>query len=215
MNVHITGGRIIDPGHYEGFGDVHVTDGRISAVVPAGSSPSGETASRSRPREVRTIDARGRIVCPGLIDLHVHLREPGFEHKETIASGCRAAVCGGFTAVCCMANTRPVNDDESVTQFIRARAASVIGMAAQVFGIIQSRLPLYRQSLDLGNRAGKCQLVDFVLRVIAGSPGLAQDALAPEPDADQRGLSRAAGGGAADPFYGEPGLGRFSSLSQQ
>lgn len=123
MNVHITGGRIIDPGHFEGFGDIHVADGRIAAVVPAGSPTSAAAASKSRPREVRTIDARGRIVCPGLIDLHVHLREPGFEHKETIASGCRAAVCGGFAAVCCMANTRPVNDDESVTQFILARAA--------------------------------------------------------------------------------------------
>lgn len=124
MNVHITGGSIIDPGHFEGTGDIHVVGGRIAAVVPAGSAPPEiRAASKSPRRDVRVVDARGKIVSPGLIDLHVHLREPGFEHKETIETGCRAAVCGGFTAVCCMANTRPVNDDASVTRFILARAA--------------------------------------------------------------------------------------------
>jgi dihydroorotase len=123
MNLHISGGRIIDPGHFEGTGDIYVVDGKIAAVVPAGSAPTSCEASKSSRQDQRIVDARGKIVSPGLIDLHVHLREPGFEHKETIASGCRAAVCGGFTAVCCMANTRPVNDDASVTQFILARAA--------------------------------------------------------------------------------------------
>jgi dihydroorotase len=124
MNVHITGGRIVDPGRFDGVGDIHVVDGTIAAVVPSGSaSPEPRAASKSSQPDLRIIDARGKIVSPGLIDLHVHLREPGFEHKETIESGCRAAVCGGFTAVCCMANTRPVNDDASVTRFILARAA--------------------------------------------------------------------------------------------
>ncbi len=122
MNLHITGGRIIDPGHFEGTGDIHVVDGKIAAVVPTGSPLPKDEASKSPHQGIRIIDARGKIASPGLIDLHVHLREPGFEHKETIASGCRAAVCGGFTAVCCMANTRPVNDDASVTQFILSRA---------------------------------------------------------------------------------------------
>jgi len=123
MNLHITGGRIIDPGYYEGTGDIYIVGGRVAAVVPAGSPPPEGGASKFSRQDFRIIDARGKIVCPGLIDLHVHLREPGFEHKETIATGCLAAVCGGFTAVCCMANTRPVNDDTSVTQFILARAA--------------------------------------------------------------------------------------------
>lgn len=123
MNLHITGGRIIDPGHFDGVGDLQVMDGRIAAVIPTGSSASAGQGSKFLHQDLRIVDARGKIVCPGLIDLHVHLREPGFEHKETIASGCLAAVCGGFTAVCCMANTRPVNDDASVTQFILARSA--------------------------------------------------------------------------------------------
>jgi len=124
MNIHITGGRIVDPGRFDGVGEIHVVDGTIAAVVPSGSAPpEPRAASKSSQPDLRIIDARGKIVSPGLIDLHVHLREPGFEHKETIESGCRAAVCGGFTAVCCMANTRPVNDDASVTRFILARAA--------------------------------------------------------------------------------------------
>ena len=123
MNYHITGGRIIDPGHYEGLSDIYVVDGKIAALAPLGSPlPAGET-SKSPPADFRIIDARCKIVAPGLIDLHVHLREPGFEHKETIETGCRAAVFGGFTAVCCMANTRPVNDEPSVTHYILSRAA--------------------------------------------------------------------------------------------
>ncbi len=123
MNFHIRGARIIDPGHYEGAGDIFVVDGKIAAVVPADGAVSHSGASRNFQRDARIVDARGRIVTPGLIDLHVHLREPGFEHKETIATGCRAAVCGGFTAVCCMANTRPINDEPGVTRLILARAA--------------------------------------------------------------------------------------------
>jgi dihydroorotase len=120
MNIRIQGGRIIDPGHYEGPGDILVVDGRIAAVF-RGDSPAAPQGDIPRP--YRIIDARGRIVTPGLIDMHVHLREPGFEHKETIETGCRAAVCGGFTAVCCMANTRPVNDQRNVTEYILGRAA--------------------------------------------------------------------------------------------
>jgi dihydroorotase len=123
MNLHISGGWIVDPGHYEGSGDIYVADGKIAAVIPAGSSPAISGASKSSQQALQIVDARGKIVTPGLIDLHVHLREPGFEHKETITTGCRAAVCGGFTAVCCMANTRPVNDDANITRFILARAA--------------------------------------------------------------------------------------------
>jgi len=120
MNIRINGGRIIDPGHYEGLGDILVVDGKIAAVHRGDSQAVAQETS-SLP--YRIIDARNKIVTPGLIDMHVHLREPGFEHKETIESGCRAAVCGGFTAVCCMPNTRPVNDNANVTEYILGRAA--------------------------------------------------------------------------------------------
>ena len=72
--------------------------------------------------DVPTVDAKGKVVCPGFIDVHVHLREPGYEYKETVATGTRAAAAGGFTAVCCMANTHPVNDNRSITDYILAKA---------------------------------------------------------------------------------------------
>ncbi|HSO21919.1 MAG TPA: dihydroorotase [Chondromyces sp.] len=115
----IRNGRVVDPsqGLDQGM-DILVEDGIISAV--------GEKLEA--PGRTQVFDAAGLVVAPGFIDLHTHLREPGFEHKETIASGCRAAAAGGFTAVCCMPDTRPVNDDPSVTAFIRERAEQA-GMA--------------------------------------------------------------------------------------
>ena len=111
----IEGGRVLDPASgVDGVRTVVVRDGRIA-----------EVAERvERPRDARTIDARGRWVTPGFVDLHVHLREPGQEYKETIETGARAAVAGGFTAVCAMPNTRPVNDNASVTELMLARAAA-------------------------------------------------------------------------------------------
>jgi dihydroorotase len=108
----IKNGRIIDPaGNVDRQGDLLVVDGRIA-------DPAGEM-----PADVREIDARGCWVVPGLIDMHVHLREPGEEYKEDILSGTRAAAAGGFTAVACMPNTKPVNDSRAVTSLILSRAA--------------------------------------------------------------------------------------------
>ena len=113
--VFIEGGRVIDPASgTDGVRTVVVREGRIAEVVER----------LERPRGARVIDARGKWVTPGLLDLHVHLREPGHEYKETVASGARAAVAGGFTAVCAMPNTVPVNDNASVTELILARAAA-------------------------------------------------------------------------------------------
>lgn len=111
MRIRISGGRIIDPGRTDTVGDVVVEDGRIRSVGPA----DGEAADR-------VVDAGNCLVVPGLIDIHVHLREPGHEYKETIASGAAAAAAGGFTAVCAMPNTSPVNDNAQVTRFILERA---------------------------------------------------------------------------------------------
>ncbi len=127
MNILVTGGHVIDPGRWNGVADVWIEAGIISAVKPN----LHHKLKESKP--LRTIDATGLIVCPGFLDLHVHFREPGFEYKETIATGCAAAVAGGFTSVCCMPNTRPVNDSRSVTEFILAQAAAA--KKARVFPI--------------------------------------------------------------------------------
>ncbi|MCL4811529.1 MAG: dihydroorotase [Vicinamibacteraceae bacterium] len=113
MEILLTGGRLVDPANgIDGPCDLRIVDGLV-AEVGEGLAARGAT--------VREVPA-GTIVCPGLIDMHVHLREPGQEHKETIASGVAAAVAGGFTAVACMPNTEPVNDHAGITQLIVARA---------------------------------------------------------------------------------------------
>ncbi len=112
----IRGGRLIDPLHrLSALRDVVLRDGRVAEVLE--KAPAIEGA--------RVVDAGGRWVLPGLIDLHVHLREPGDEEKETIFSGSRAAVAGGFTAVVAMPNTRPVNDNALVTRYVQERAREV------------------------------------------------------------------------------------------
>ncbi len=116
MQLWIKGGRIIDPGTRDGVADILIADGKIADITDSGTAqplPDGRS-----PAEVRTIDAAGKIVTPGLVDMHVHLREPGYEHKETVDTGCRAAARGGFTDICCMPNTNPVNDSREVTEFI-------------------------------------------------------------------------------------------------
>ena len=112
MTLLIQGGHVIDPGRVNGVADVLIENGTISAVGPALKAPAGATV----------IQAKGQLVLPGFVDLHVHFREPGFEYKETIQSGTAAAVAGGFTTVCAMPNTNPVNDNQDVTEFMLERA---------------------------------------------------------------------------------------------
>ena len=114
MKLLLKGGRVIDPGTgRDGELDVLVEDGRIALIDRNVAVDGAEVVELGK----------GWIVGPGLIDIHVHLREPGQEHKETIASGTAAAVAGGFTAVACMPNTDPVNDHAGITQFILKKAA--------------------------------------------------------------------------------------------
>jgi dihydroorotase len=109
----IRNGRIIDPANKrDDVADLIVVDGKIA----------DQSATKSQHSESTEIDAKGLIVAPGLIDMHVHLREPGFAHKETIASGARAAAAGGFTTVVCMPNTSPVADNPSTITWINDRA---------------------------------------------------------------------------------------------
>jgi len=114
MLIRIKGGTVIDPGNLNDKKDLLIKDALIDSILdPADPDPSNLS---------QTIDATGMVVVPGLIDIHVHLREPGHEYKETIETGVMAAAKGGFTAVCCMPNTNPVNDNSQVTRFIINRA---------------------------------------------------------------------------------------------
>ena len=109
----LTGGRVVDPANnFDSLADVLILDGKISAVGKNLSAPAG----------VETLDATGKIVSPGLIDLHVHLREPGQTAKENIASGTAAAARGGFTSIVCMPNTLPAIDNAGTVALIHERA---------------------------------------------------------------------------------------------
>lgn len=110
--IVIRNGRILDPGRVNGPADILIENGKITAVGVGLQVPPGADA----------IDASGKWVFPGFVDLHVHLREPGFEYKETIMTGTAAAAAGGFTSICCMPNTQPVNDNRSVTELILEKA---------------------------------------------------------------------------------------------
>ena len=116
MKRLLKGGRVVDPANgKDGIFDVLIDGDRIAEV---GTNLKADGA------EIVEVP-NGFIVCPGFIDMHVHLREPGQEHKETIATGVASAVAGGFTAVACMPNTSPINDNAGVTSFILARAREV------------------------------------------------------------------------------------------
>lgn len=142
----IRGGRVIDPSRgSDGVADLYIKDGRIEAV------------GRNIPVEqgVEVIDATGKVVAPGLIDLHVHLREPGFEHAETIATGALSAAAGGFTAVCAMPNTDPVTDGQAgvgfvVRQSIRAGMARVYPIGAVSMGQMGEQLTEFGEMVQAG-----------------------------------------------------------------
>jgi dihydroorotase len=112
----LTGGRVVDPAnHLDSSADLLIVDGKISAI--------GKDAAAKAPAEAERMDVKGQIVCPGLIDLHVHLREPGQTAKENIATGTAAAARGGFTSIVCMPNTAPAIDSAGTVALIRDRAA--------------------------------------------------------------------------------------------
>lgn len=129
MNLLFKNARVVDPGGgIDSEMDVLVEEGKIKAMgrgIPeskaeGGSGPGGAGSSSSARGEV--IDCRGKVLVPGLMDMHCHLREPGFEYKETIESGSMAGAAGGYTSLACMANTQPVNDNRAVTEYILRQA---------------------------------------------------------------------------------------------
>jgi len=106
----ITGGRLVDPSQgLDAVGDLLLVDGKVAAIGGQIAGPDG----------AQRVDAKGLVVAPGFIDVHVHLREPGREEVETVATGAHAAVAGGFTAVCAMPNTKPVTDNQATVGFVK------------------------------------------------------------------------------------------------
>ena len=116
-NLLVHGGHIIDPSQQvDAIGDLLISDGKIAWLSMQKTAPL--------PESCLVVDARGMVVCPGFVDIHCHLRQPGFEEKETIATGTRAAAKGGFTTVCCMPNTDPPIDSGAAVEYIKSLAAS-------------------------------------------------------------------------------------------
>lgn len=147
MKLLIANGYIVDPSQGINTGrNLLIEDGRVIAVLERG---------QEAPRDVELIDATGLIVAPGFIDLHTHLREPGAEYKETIASGAAAAVAGGWTTICAMPNTDPINDSAAVTRFIieqaeRANLANVFPIGAVTKGSKGTELAEMGEMKDSG-----------------------------------------------------------------
>ncbi len=131
MRILIKGGRVIDPaGAIDKITDIYIDKGVIQEIG-TDLDPEG--------LEIEVIDAKGMVVAPGLVDMHVHLREPGFEYKEDIESGTRAAAMGGFTSVACMPNTNPVVDSAAMVGFIKSRAAKVGKVNVYPIGTISKK----------------------------------------------------------------------------
>src|SRR5678810_292330 len=126
MKLLIANGYVIDPAQQVNTGgrSLLIEDGRIAGLLDRGEPV---------PEQAHVIDATGLIVAPGFIDMHTHLREPGQEYKETVATGAAAAVAGGWTSICAMPNTDPINDNPAVTRFIVEQAQSA--QLANVFPI--------------------------------------------------------------------------------
>src|SRR5512133_3893283 len=115
MKVLIRGGRLVDP--------KNGLDGMFDILIDGTTVEKVDRKISSIDEKMKIIDAKGQTIAPGLMDIHAHVRETGYEYKETIKTGTMAAAKGGFTAVVSMANTSPVNDNKSVTEFIRKKAA--------------------------------------------------------------------------------------------
>ena len=157
MKLLIKGGRVIDPANeINDVLDVLIEDGRIKTVD-----------RNIKAADAETIDATGKLVCPGFIDMHVHLREPGFEYKEDIASGTRAAAAGGFTTVCCMPNTDPVIDNAA------GCLVSLLALCPKATGVTLEgfQYPLFQETLCKAESRGISNLITSPRAVIRAAAG--------------------------------------------
>jgi dihydroorotase len=156
MQMIIKNGHVIDPGNINGIADILIDNGKIIRIDALEKvSDLKKKASFAASEAGCVIDASGCIVAPGFIDMHVHLREPGEEYKETIETGISAAAAGGFTSICCMPNTRPVNDNGQITEYIiqtarQFRSVKVYPVAAISKGLAGKEMCEYGELKDAG-----------------------------------------------------------------
>jgi dihydroorotase len=168
MDILLRGGRVVYPGRIDETMDILVKNGKIDAIIPSNVKTGVEKKCHPDDTSKRIIELTGKIVTPGLIDMHVHFREPGQEYKETIETGSRSAVHGGFTAVCTMPNTQPANDCVATTAYIleKAKRAGLV----RVYPVAAISLDLKGQSLsDFGalKNAGAVAFSDDGMPVIS------------------------------------------------
>lgn len=155
MKLLLTGGRIIDPSqNVDAHLDLMIENGKIVKIGKGIHKPE-HSSRKSSAGEITMIDVGGMTIVPGLIDMHTHLREPGFEYRETVQTGSAAAATGGFTSVACMPNTKPVNDTRSVTEYIKRKAAlcnlvNVYPIAAISIGSEGTTMTEFRDLQDAG-----------------------------------------------------------------
>lgn len=162
MTLFITNANVLNgQGQLENT-HVWVEAGRIKHIFPGTTSVDEIKASHGGSSEITEVDASGKLLTPGLIDMHVHLREPGFEHKETIATGTQAAAKGGFTTIACMPNTKPVTDKPEVVQLVLDKAAQANGVKVLPYAAITY------------NELGR-ELTDFAALKQAGAIGFTDD----------------------------------------
>ena len=157
MNAWILNAKVARPNGAFAFGHLHVAEGRV-----AGWHEGSEVPEAARAGGAAVIDARGRLLAPGFVDMHVHLREPGFEHKEDIVTGTASAAKGGFTTVACMPNTKPPADSPDIIRHIVRRAAEAGYVRVLPYAAITK------------GQAGE-ELADFAALKEAGAIGFSDD----------------------------------------
>jgi dihydroorotase len=204
MKIIIKNGYIVNPAEgIEGIGEILVEDGRIVWIKDA------EAASRAGDKHgAEVIDAGGHFVMPGLVDMHTHLREPGFEHKETIKTGSAAAIHGGFTAVCCMPNTNPPNDCPEVTAYILDKAREAYCSVFPIGAVTKGQKGLEPVDFEALRKAGCVAFSDDGRPVVNSL--IMRKALEYSKDTGTPVISHC-----EDPFLAEGGVmneGRFSRL---
>lgn len=178
----ITGARVIDPASgFDALADIAMADGIIAAISRSGGSGAGSRSGLAHAAADRVFDARGCIVTPGLIDPHVHLREPGMEEAETIRTGAQAAAAGGFTSLCCMPNTSPAIDDDAMIEFIYTQSASVLSGVPDdaegdslAPGIGRTAARVFPTGAISKGRKGE-ELAEIMLMARAGAVGFTDD----------------------------------------